>query len=145
MKAIRHFGIVVQDMGKSLHFYRDLLGLQIKRDMQEEGEFIDAILGLQNVKVHTVKMISQNGDTLVELLEYTSHKGKRRENYEIFDLGASHVAFTVENAEEVYKKLKEQDVEFTCSPQISPDKKAKVMFCFDPDGVPVELVEELKA
>lgn len=144
MKAVRHFGIVTNDMEKALHFYRDLLGLQIKRDMQEEGEFIDTILGLQNVKVHTVKMISQNGDTLVELLEYASHKGKKRENYEIFDLGASHVAFTVENADEVYKKLKDRGVAFTCEPQVSPDGKAKVTFCFDPDGVPVELVEELK-
>lgn len=144
MKAVRHFGIVTNDMGKALHFYRDLLDLQIKRDMQEEGEFIDTILGLQNVKVHTVKMLSQSGDTLVELLEYASHKGKKRENYEIFDVGASHIAFTVENVDEVCKKLEEQGVVFTCEPQVSPDGKAKVTFCFDPDGVPVELVEELK-
>jgi catechol 2,3-dioxygenase-like lactoylglutathione lyase family enzyme len=143
MKAIRHFGIVVQDMGKSLHFYRDLLGLQIKRDIQEQGKFIDTILGLQNVKVHTVKMISQTGDTLVELLEYASHKGKKRENYEIFDLGASHIAFTVRDVDKEYQKLQEQGVAFISPPQISPDKKAKVTFCFDPDGVPIELVEEL--
>jgi len=143
MKAIRHFGIVVQHIEKSLHFYKDLLGLQIKRDMQEEGKFIDTILGLQNVKVHTVKMVSDNGDTLVELLEYASHKGKKRENYEIFDLGASHVAFTVENVDEVYTKLQGKGIRFTCAPQISVDGKAKVTFCFDPDGVPVELVQEL--
>jgi len=29
MKTIRHFGIVVSDMEKSLHFYRDMLGLRI--------------------------------------------------------------------------------------------------------------------
>lgn len=143
MKAVRHFGIVVQDMEKSLHFYRDLLGLRIKRDMQEEGEFIDTILGLQKVKVHTVKMASDNGDTFVELLEYASHKGEKREHYEIFDLGASHVAFTVENVEQVYAHLKEQGIAFTCPPQVSPDGKAKVTFCFDPDGVPIELVQEL--
>ena len=143
MKTIRHFGIVTNDMEKSLHFYRDLLGLQIKRDMQEEGKFIDTILGLQNVQVHTVKMISQNGDTLVELLEYQSHKGKKREDYRIFDLGASHLAFTVEDVDQEYERLKEQGVSFTCAPQVSPDGKAKVTFCFDPDGVPVELVQEL--
>jgi catechol 2,3-dioxygenase-like lactoylglutathione lyase family enzyme len=143
MKAIRHFGIVTQDIEKSLAFYRDLLGLEIKRDMQEEGEFIDTILGLKNVQVRTVKMISQSGDTLVELLQYESHQGKKRENYEIFDLGASHVAFTVENIHEEYKRLREEGVTFTCEPQISPDGKAKVTFCFDPDGVPIELVQEL--
>ena len=143
MKAIRHFGIGVSDLEASLHFYRDLLGLEIKRDMVEEGIFIDAILGLQGVKVRTVKMAAANGDTLVELLEYASHQGKKRENYEIFDLGASHVAFTVENVEKEYRKLQEQGVVFTCEPQVSPDGKAKVTFCYDPDGVPIELVQEL--
>lgn len=143
MKNIRHFGIVVENLEQSLHFYRDLLGLEIKRDMQEEGKFIDTILGLKNVRVHTVKMISQNGDTLVELLEYASHKGKKRESYQMFDLGASHSAFTVGNVDEEYKRLKKQGIAFTCEPQVSPDGKAKVTFCFDPDGVPVELVQEL--
>lgn len=143
MKAVRHFGIVVSNLEKSLHFYRDLLGLEIRRDMPEEGEFIDTILGLKGVKVRTVKMAAANGDTLVELLEYQSHKGKKRENYEIFDLGASHVAFTVENVGEEYKRLQEDGVHFTCSPQVSPDGKAKVTFCYDPDGVPIELVEEI--
>ena len=143
MKAIRHFGIVVSDLEKSLHFYRDLLGLKIKRDMLEEGEFIDTILGLQDVRVHTVKMISQSGDTLVELLEYASHEGEKREHYEIFDIGASHVAFTVEDIDQEYQKLQQEGISFTCEPQVSPDGKAKVTFCFDPDGVPVELVQQL--
>lgn len=143
MKTIRHFGIVVSDLEKSLHFYRDLLGLTIKRDMLEEGEFIDTILGLQDVRVHTVKMISQSGDMLVELLEYASHEGKKREHYEIFDIGASHVAFTVENVDQEYQKLQQEGISFTCEPQVSPDGKAKVTFCFDPDGVPVELVQQL--
>jgi len=143
MKTIRHFGIVASNIEKSLHFYRDLLGLKIQRDMLEEGEFIDAILGLRGAKVRTVKMAAENGDTLVELLEYQSHKGKKREDYEIFDLGASHVAFTVHDVAEEYQKLKEQGISFTCEPQVSPDGKAKVTFCYDPDGVPVELVQEL--
>jgi len=58
-------------------------------------------------------------------------------------LGASHVAFTVENVEKEYRKLQEQGVVFTCEPQVSPDGKAKVTFCVDPDGVPIELVQEL--
>ncbi len=141
---IRHFGIVVTNMEKSLHFYRDLLGLKIQRDTLEEGECIDNILCLKNVKVRTVKMSSDNGNALVELLEYSSHQGKKRENYQIFDLGASHTAFTVSDIDAEYEKLKKERVRFTCPPQISPDGKAKITFCFDPDGVPVELVEVLQ-
>lgn len=143
MTRLRHFGIVVNDMDKALKFYRDLLGLRIQRDMLEQGVFIDTILGLKDVQVRTVKMAVANGDTLLELLEYASHKGKKRKNYEIFDLGASHVAFTVQNLEKEYQRLQDQGVSFICRPQISVDGKAKVAFCYDPDGVPVELVQEL--
>jgi len=143
MKNVRHFGIVVTDMEKSLKFYRDLLGLKVKVDAQEEGLFIDAIIGLKNTKVRTVKMFADNGDTLVELLCYVSHKRECRENNEIFNIGASHPAFTVENLEEEYNRLKDKGIKFISLPKISPNGKAKVAFCYDPDGVPVELVEEI--
>ena len=143
MKAVRHFGIVTNDIEKSLLFYRDLLGLKIRRDVLEGGEFVSTILGLKQVKVRTVKMLAENGDTLVELLEYQSHRGKERENYEIFDLGASHIAFTVKDVGEEYQRLQEKGIRFISSPQVSQDGKAKVAFCLDPNGVPIELVQEL--
>lgn len=141
MKAIRHFGIVVTDMEKSLEFYRDLFRLKVKADAIEEGPFIDAISGLENVKVRTVKMSADEGDTLIELLCYESDKRERRENNEIPNVGASHPAFTVDNLDYEYEKLKKNGVKFNCPPQISADGKAKVTFCQDPDGVLVELVE----
>lgn len=144
MKTVRHFGIVVTDIEKSLHFYKDLLGLKIKRDMLEQGKFVDDILGLKNVKVRTIKMLADEGNTLVELLWYQSHKGKQIKNKKIFGIGPSHLALTVDNLENLYQKLKLEGVKFNCPPQISPDGKAKVAFCYDPDGVPLELVEELK-
>jgi len=145
MKAVRHFGIVTSDIGRSLHFYRDLLGLKIERDMLEEGEFIDAILGLENVRVRTIKMRAEHADALVELLFYESHPKRAMSNNELPNRGASHIAFTVEDVDAEYKKLKEGGVRFNCSPQMSPGGKAKVTFCYDPDGVPVELVQEFQA
>ena len=38
MKTIRHFGIVVSDIEKSIHFYKDFLGLKIQKDMLEQGD-----------------------------------------------------------------------------------------------------------
>lgn len=103
MKAIRHFGIVVSDIEKSLRFYRDLLGLKIKVDVLEEGKFIDTILGIENVRVRTVKMAADDG-YLIELLWYKSHPRKRRKNNDIRNIGASHPAFTVGNLDYEYKK-----------------------------------------
>jgi len=142
MKAIRHTGIVISNLEKSLHFYRDLLGLKIERDMLEEGEFIDSISNLKNVKVRTIKMSADDGN-LVELLWYKSHPRKPNRAKEICATGVSHIAFTVEDIDYEYKRLKEKGIKFHCPPQISPDNKAKVTFCCDPEGNLVELVEEL--
>ena len=142
IKETRHIGIVVSNLENSLKFYRDLLGLKITKTMDESGEYIDNILSLNNVQVKTVKMESANNGFLIELLEYKSHQANST-NRKIFDLGTSHVALTVNNLDECYRLLSKSGIKFNSLPQISPDKNAKVAFCFDPDGTPIELVEVL--
>lgn len=143
IKNVRHFGIVVTDMDNSLKFYRDFLDLKIERELHESGNFLDKILNKKDVKVHTIKMSAKEGDTLVELLKFESEQKKPLDNFEVSNIGASHVAFTVENLDETYEKLTSFGVKFNSPPQISSDGYAKVTFCYDPDGVPIELVEVL--
>ena len=145
MKAVRHFGIVVSDMERSLRFYRDLLGLKVVREMEESGEYIDNMLSLQNGRVTTVKMSADIGSTLVELLEFKSHPRQPHGDHEVCSVGPSHVAFTVDNLDAVYRRLSQAGVPFNAPPQLSPDGYAKVTFCKDPDGTPIELVEVLEA
>lgn len=141
IKEVRHIGIVVSDMEKSIKFYHDLLGLKIVRDMNEKGEYIDSMLSLDKVQVNTVKLSAAQGDTLIELLDFKSHKDNQHRNF--YTIGASHVAFTVNNIEELYKTLSKNNIKFNAPPQKSPDGLVKVTFCNDPDGTPVELVQVL--
>ena len=143
MRAIRHLGIVVSDTERSLRFYRDLLGLKVVRVMDESGEYIDNMLSLENVRVTTVKMSADSGSTLVELLEFKSHPRQPRGDHEVCSVGPSHVAFTVDDLDTVYRRLSQAGVRFNAPPQLSPDGYAKVTFCQDPDGTLVEFVEVL--
>ena len=45
MMSLRHIGIVVRDINESLDFYQ-MLGYEVVTDVQEDGKFIDEILGL---------------------------------------------------------------------------------------------------
>lgn len=143
IKEARHFGIAVKNMEESLKFYRDLLGLKIVREMDEHGEYIENMLNMENVRVKTIKLSVNNETTLVELLEFNSYP-KEPVGHKIFDLGASHIAFTVNNLDECYDFLISKGIKFNSPPQISPDGYAKVCFCHDPDNTPVELVEVIK-
>jgi glyoxylase I family protein len=139
---IRHIGITVEDMEKSLGFYRDLLGFVITRDMKESGECIDNFSGIKNILVRTVKMKDAD-DNLIELLQYYSHPEKAQRQ-PIITIGCSHFAITVEDLDGLYAKLKSKGILFNAPPQFSPDGKVKLTFCKDPDGVLIEMVEVLK-
>ena len=128
-------------MENSLKFYRDQLGLKIIKDMDEQGNYLDNMLSLNDVRVRTVKLSANENTTLVELLEFESHNDNKIRNF--YTIGASHVAFTVDDIEKLYVDLSEKNIKFNAIPQKSPDGLVKVTFCKDPDGTPIELVEIL--
>lgn len=141
IKDIRHTGIVVTELEKSLYFYRDLLGFQIAKQMEESGDYIDNILSLRNVKVTTVKMTSPS-DQMIELLKYYSHPAEQKTR-EINEIGISHIALTVNDLNTEYRRLENEGIQFNSPPQLSPDGYAKVAFCRAPEGTLIELVEVL--
>lgn len=143
MKTVRHFGIVVSNLQKSLEFYKDLLGLKVKIQAVEFGNYIDQLNGKPAILVTTVKMSADDGPTLIELLKFERPEIKSEKATGPFKIGPTHIAFTVENLEKIYKKFSANGVHFNCPPIIPPNSKAKVTFCKDPDGTLIELVEEL--
>jgi glyoxylase I family protein len=140
MNHIRHIGIVVTDLERSLCFYRDLLGMSIVRRMDESGEFIDRLLGLENADVTTVKLSLDMNPTLIELLHFKSHPVEDSEK-KIVTAGLSHIAFTVPDVDLSYRRLTDAGIVFNAPPQISPDRRARVAYCKDPDGIFIELVQ----
>ena len=143
MTVLRHAGIVVADMAAALRFYRDLLGLVVVNSDSEHGGYIETVLGMSGVKVWTVKLVGRAG-SMLELLEFDYPKSEVRAG-RLCDMGPSHVAFTVEDVEATHARLKDQDVRFISEPVRSPEGSARVVFCYDPDGNAVELVEVMSA
>ncbi len=144
MKAVRHFGIVVSDMERSLCFYRDLLGLRLIKEMDESGDYLDNMLAMEDVHVRTAKLSADSGSALIELLEFKSHRADTPVSREVCSVGPSHVALTVNDLDALYNQLTQAGIRFNAPPQLSPDAFAKVTFCKDPDGTFIEIVEVLR-
>tara|TARA_B100001996_G_scaffold355557_1_gene318229 strand:+ start:38 stop:469 length:432 start_codon:yes stop_codon:yes gene_type:complete len=142
MFSLRHIGITVQDMEKSLELYRDYFRFQVVWDEIEQGKFIDGLSGIDDIVVRTVKLKDFVGG-MVELLEYKSHPQPLETLRPIVDIGVSHFAMTVQNLDTTYDDLIEMGLIFNAKPAISPDGNAKVCFCRDFDGTLIELVEVL--
>jgi catechol 2,3-dioxygenase-like lactoylglutathione lyase family enzyme len=139
---IRHTGLVVADLEGALLFWRDLLGFKLERKMDESGPHIDAMMGLKDVRVTTVKMTAPEGG-MIELLHFQSHPDQPTWLGKPYSTGFTHIAVTVGNLEMAYKKLIDAGAEFPASPQYSPDGMVKVIYCKGPEGVLIELVETL--
>jgi catechol 2,3-dioxygenase-like lactoylglutathione lyase family enzyme len=145
MTAIRHIGVTVNDLSKSLSFYMKYFGFSVKKKMEESGKVLDNFSSLKNVKVTTIKLIDSGGQ-LLELLYYKSHPNKKTKDNikrKVCYVGCSHFAMTVKNIDKMYEKMNRDGIIFNYPPQISPDGKVKIAFCKDPDGTLLELVEEL--
>ena len=125
MLNIRHTGIVVTDMQKSIDFYESL-GFEIKKDMIESGPYIDSLLSMDGGEVNTVKMSLRDGG-MVELLHFKNHQEEPTPS-SLTNIGCTHFAMTVDNLEKTYNNLVVSGVEFVSEPQFSPDGFARVVY-----------------
>jgi catechol 2,3-dioxygenase-like lactoylglutathione lyase family enzyme len=117
IKNIRHTGIVVADLDAALHFWCDLLGFRVMRRMDESGGYIDAMMGLENVRVTTVKLAAPDRN-MVELLNFHSHTGEKTWKGSPCSTGLTHIALTVDNLDESYRRLSAAGIAFKAPPQM---------------------------
>jgi len=142
IEAIRHVGIVVSNLEKALSFWCDVLGFKAVRQMAEAGPQIDAMMGLTDVQVTTVKLAAEDG-SMVELLKFHSHPDKDTWTGTPFSTGITHIALTVSDMDKAVREMKNAGVRFPADPQFSSDGKVKVIYASAPDRVLLELVEHL--
>jgi catechol 2,3-dioxygenase-like lactoylglutathione lyase family enzyme len=144
IKSIHHTAISVRDMKRSLHFYRDLLGMTMEWDFDPypTNLALSKVVALKNPQVR-VAMLSGFGHR-IELFQYYKPKGKPYpKNFRVCDCGITHIALEVIDIEKHYEDLVRKGVKFNCSPQIVRNA-AKVTYFQDPDGAVLEFIEYLK-
>lgn len=140
--CIRHTGIVVSRMEKSLRFYRDLLGMEVWEDFEGSGPFIESLTQVPGARIWMIKLRSKEGGS-IELLQYLNCSQDVPPPVRSCDVGCNHIALEVDSLDELYEKLRKEGIEFHAPPALSPSGRAKVAYCRDPEGVILELVEPL--
>ena len=138
----RHVGIVVQDMEKCLHFWKDIMGLEVAIDFWETGEFIDTLQHLSGVNLHMIKLRAPDG-SMIELLKDEAHPTPPAERNQLCDRGIRHIAFSVADVEAAWQRLRGHGCKVLSQPVTSPDGKARLFFARDPEGNLMEIVQML--
>ena len=141
--AIRHVGLVVDDLEQSLRFWCDSMGFVVSRQMEEFGPHIDAMMGLKDVRLTTAKLAAPDGN-LLELLCFHSHPDKPRWAGKPYSTGFTHIALTVKDLDETLLRLEQFGASIPAEPQLSPDGEVKVIYATGLEGILLELVEVIK-
>jgi predicted enzyme related to lactoylglutathione lyase len=139
---VRHTGIVVTDLPRAVSFYSELGFIEFSRDI-ESGEFIEQVTGMKDARLEWVKLKAKDG-YLLELLQYHSHPGSSSLDVALANqLGCSHLAYTVEDIDAACQQILRAGGSLVNPPAISANGKVKVAYCHDPEGVLMEIVQEL--
>ena len=138
----RHTGLVVRDIEQSIRFYQSM-GLRVWRRELETCSFIDSVVGIHGVKIEWAKMKCPCG-SILELLQYHSHPDVHPVvNAASNRRGCSHVAFTVDDIVQTCKEVVRLGGSIVNQPVVASNGLVKVVYCHDPDGILLELVEEI--
>lgn len=113
---LEHTALSVADIGRSLCFYRDILGFKVIRTIEARSDAkLGIIAGMPDARAKIVHL--KFGEAMFELFEYVEPRGKQiAANRRQADHGLIHLGFKSNDACADYKRLKAQGVEFLSAP-----------------------------
>jgi len=153
MKAVSHIAIGVRDMEKSLHFYRDLLGLKVTLDAMENvgGGMRQIFANTEKSKRRAVYLRYEDGAHASFIVLSQSPGAPSGEAIKIDQVGIHHFAFWVDDLRQRVEKLKAAGVPILVPP-VETDtaaygepagKKVLTTLFQDPDGIIVQFDQRL--
>jgi glyoxylase I family protein len=141
--AADHTGITVSDIERSLTFWRDVLGFELSHRAHQKGELAEQITGVTGAEI-LIAVLKAPGHK-IELLEYRGPSDRQRQNdLRPCDLGAAHIALTVDNLDEVLDRIAASGWKTAGEPQtltVGPNAGKRVIYVRDPDGTTVEFMQ----
>lgn len=137
-----HVGICVSDLEKSLGFYRGALGFE-PAESYEVGNEVTKTMELDGIALHSQFIRRPDGMTL-ELLAFDSPDCfGPRERRSMNQFGLTHLSFYVADIDATAQRIRE------CGGTVHEGTRTdtdaiSLIFCTDPDGVRVELMQALE-
>jgi catechol 2,3-dioxygenase-like lactoylglutathione lyase family enzyme len=137
-----HVGISVRNLEKSVKFYTEVLGMEEDLRAYHKGKKISQVVAVKGAEVDVCYVTK--GQHRFELIEY-KNKDQAKLNFTYKsqdDPGLVHIAFIVDDVDEIYQKIKDLGYEFNSPPMITRENGPKIAFFRGPDNVIIELYQK---
>lgn len=140
--GLSHAGIQVADIERSIAFY-ELLGLRLAARRSNGRPYIQRLVGYPGVELEIAVLEIPGADAVLEILEY---RGAPRAKVDpaTANPGTGHICLLVRDLDALHPVLEAAEVEFISAPvtpDVGPNLGGRVVYCRDPDGIRVELLQ----
>lgn len=142
VQHVDHIGINVTDLPAAQAFFMDL-GFTVAGQASMRGELLDKVTGLKNAETEFVMLEAPDGQLCLEIIKYyqpIDSEGIRLPAPNT--LGLSHMAFQVDDVEEIVATLTQKGHELVGEVQ-TYENIWKLCYIRGPEGIIVELAERL--
>ena len=134
--GMSHNALYVRDLDKSLHFYRDLLGMRMYHQATEDG-------GAYRRRAAYLDWEGNDDSFKLVIAQYLD---KEYQNGGTDATPIDHFSFWVDDIHEMYEKLTADGVQCFSEPRevdntlFQPVYGCRYysLFCYDPDGLPIQ-------
>jgi hypothetical protein len=109
-----------------------------------QGELVERVIGLKNVRDDIVMLQAPDGQICIELVKFHQPKDpKGVQPAETNTLGLRHLCFQVEDLDGILKNLKQKGTKLVGEVQ-TYENSWKLCYIYGPEGIIIELAEHQK-
>lgn len=142
LPVIHNMGIVVESLDNAIYFFTEI-GLQLEGRMTVEGEWAGRITGLDSQQVEIAMMVTPDGHNRLEFSRFiTPDTISDHRTAPVNSLGYLRLMFTVENLDELLKRLRKHGAELV-GEVVNYEDVYRLCYIRGPEGLLIGLAEEL--
>jgi catechol 2,3-dioxygenase-like lactoylglutathione lyase family enzyme len=134
-------GVVVEDLDAAVAFFLEL-GMELEGKGQVEGDWVDSVVGLDDVRVDMAMVRTPDGHNKLELIRFRTPPAISTEpNAPANALGIRRLMFAVEDIEDVLARLRTHGAELVG--ELTRLDGWRMCYLRGPEGIIVALAQQL--
>lgn len=142
VQRMEHVGVVVNDLAAAIEFFVEL-GLEPGGKGQVEGDAVDRIVALDEVKAELAMLRTPDGHGEIELVKFHSPPTPGGDRDAPANApGLRHLAFLVEDVDTLVARLRARGVELV-GDLVRYEDSYRLCYVRGPEGIIVELAEKI--
>src|ERR671937_2949646 len=143
LKRMDNVGIVVDDLGATIEFFREL-GLELEGQATVEGQWAERVTGLHPMRVEIAMMRTPDGHSRLELSRFlTPPVVADHRNAPVNALGYLRVMFAVDDIDETLARVRKHGAELVSSEVVQYQDAYRLCYIRGPEGLLIGLAQEL--